>query len=159
MAGSDGGRRDEPGGLGMRHCEKCDRIVMGEHHYCCVKEDGVSKVEVGASKATSSHEALPFWQVPLSIEESIARRIKKSQHETFNWRRGLGDVEFIRDRAGHALEHLKALTMGKFDEEDKTHQDHIDALSWFCMFINEAMRLHPGKVIEAFYSEWRGGDI
>lgn len=115
-------------------------------------------VQVGASGALSSHHALPHWQVPLSLSESMARRIN-SKYPVFNWRKGLDDVVFIRERADHALTHFKKLTMGHCDMEDPELRDHIDAVTWFCGFINEVARLCPKKLDEAFYSESRGEEM
>lgn len=111
----------------------------------------------GSSKALSSGHVLPMWQVPLSLLESVARRMKKGNDKGYpihNWRSGLDDLAFLRDRASHAAYHLMYLLNGDHSVDDA--QGNVDALTWFCAMINEAIRLHPEVVEKAFYSEARG---
>lgn len=118
---------------------------------------------VGASGALSSGKALPFWQMPLSLAESYARRalegaLPKEGREPYpihNWRKGLSDPVFIRDRFDHFLKHAIKLGNGITDAEDGV-QGNADAIAWFAGFINEAIRLYPDAVKEAFYNECRG---
>lgn len=120
-------------------------------------------VAVGESGALSSGKAPSFWQMPLSLAESFARRadegnMPKEGREPYpihNWRTGLSDPKFIRDRYNHFIKHAFKLGNGVIDEEDDT-QGNIDAVAWFAGFINEAQRLHPEAVAQAFYSECRG---
>jgi hypothetical protein len=112
---------------------------------------------VGTSKALSSGNVLPLWQVPLSLMESAARRYQKGNDKGYpihNWRSGLGDPAFLRDRANHAAIHLMRLLNGDVSVDD--FQGNADALTWFCAMINEAIRLQPEAVAKAFYAESRG---
>lgn len=112
---------------------------------------------VGKGKALSSGERPAYWQVPESFLAAAARRMQKGNDKGYpihNWRSGLDDVEFLRDRANHAVRHLLHFLNGNVIVDDA--QGNIDALSWFCAMINEALRLHPDVVEKAFYSEPRG---
>jgi len=112
--------------------------------------------ETGKSGALSSGHVPAMWQVPLSLTLSCARRMTKGNDKGYsihNWRKGLGDVNFIRDRANHALQHLIMLMNGDMTIDDA--QGNSDGLSWFVAMINEALRLHPEAVAAAFYSESR----
>lgn len=105
---------------------------------------------------------MPFDQMPLSLAESYARRARegnipkegRTPYPIHNWRKGLDDHLFIRDRFNHFLKHAMKLGNGIVDEEDDT-QGNADAIAWFAGFINEAIRLHPEAVKKAFYSECR----
>ena len=118
---------------------------------------------VGVSGALSSGKALPYWQMPLSLAESYARRALdgnapkegRTPHPIHNWRGGLNDAKFIRDRYNHCVKHVLKLGNGITDEEDDV-QGNIDAITWFAGFINEAQRIYPDAVKEAFYNECRG---
>ncbi len=113
--------------------------------------------EVGKSKALSSGSVPSIWQVPLSLLESAARRMQKGNDKGYpihNWRSGLDDPAFLRDRANHAATHLMRLLNGDNSVDDA--QGNADALTWACCLINEALRLHPEVVKKAFYSEARG---
>ena len=124
---------------------------------------GQETVSVGDSGALSSGKSLPFWQAPLSLMESYARRalegtLPKENREPYpihNWRTGLNDPLFIRDRYNHFIKHAMKLGNGIEDSEDNV-QGNIDAITWFAGFINEAVRLHPEAVADAFYSDPRG---
>jgi hypothetical protein len=111
---------------------------------------------VGENKALSSGHLPPNWQVPESLIASCARRVKKGNDKGYpihNWRSGLDDALFLRDRSNHAVRHLLHLVNGNMSIDDA--QGNVDALSWFCAMINEALRLHPETVAKAFYSEPR----
>lgn len=123
-----------------------------------VQDDPQSAHGTGKSGALSSGHVLPHWEVPLSLDESAARRMDKGhendKYPIHNWRSGLGDVAFLRDRAGHAKVHLVRFLNGDNTVDDA--QGNVDALTWFCAMINEALRLHPDTVAKAFYAEPRG---
>ena len=111
---------------------------------------------VGESKALTSGFVPPLWQVPASLMAAAARRFYKGNEKGYpihNWRGGLGDSAFLRDRANHAAVHLMRLLNGDTSVDDA--QGNADALTWFCAMINEAIRLHPEAVAAAFYNEPR----
>lgn len=114
----------------------------------------------GPSGALSSGDVPPLWQCPLSLIESFGRRALRGNlkgYDIHNWRSGLSDGIFLRDRAGHALRHLMMLLNGSgADDEVDPVQGNIDALTFFCGLINEAYRLDPEAVKLAFYAEPRG---
>lgn len=124
---------------------------------------GQPVVSVGKSGALSSGKPLPIWQMPMSLVLSYARRALegilpkegRTPYPIHNWRKGLNDPKFIRDRYYHFMVHSLKLGNGVTDEED-TIQGNIDAITWFAGFINEVERLHPEALQEAFYSECRG---
>ena len=112
---------------------------------------------VGSSKALSSGQVLPMWQVPLSLMEAAARRYLKGNEKGYpihNWRSGLGDPLFIRDRANHAMVHMARLLNGDTSVDDL--QGNVDAVVWFAAMMCEALRLYPETVKQAFYNEPRG---
>lgn len=106
--------------------------------------------------ALSSGHMPPMWQVPLSLNKSAARRMEKGNDKGYpihNWRSGIHDPLFIRDRYNHALQHLQMLGNGDMSIDDA--QGNADGVTWFCAMINEALRLYPGAVHAAFYAEPR----
>ena len=130
---------------------------------CCYNYVTGTKVEkdkiknVGTSGAQSSGFYLPFEQVPWSLIESAARRIAKGQekgYEVFNWKKGLNDPEFLRDRFRHFLNHVNAVVEGIVDHDDL--RGNADAMTWFMMLLNEAIKVYPDAVHKAFYHEERG---
>lgn len=110
---------------------------------------------VGASGALSSGDVLPIWEVPVSAMEAVARRMGKGhKYPLFNWRKGLGDVAFMRDRTNHAMKHFMMFANGS-TEGDDTPQGNVDAVAWWVAFMSEAIRLYPDIVKAAFYAESR----
>ena len=98
------------------------------------------------SGATSSGENLPYADIPVSFIRRVAKRFQLGQqkHGRGNWLRSyeiarykaIGyDVEFLRDRYNHAVEHLLSLKEGTKDD------DHIGAVGWFLAFASEAEEL------------------
>src|SRR6266478_2826188 len=60
--------------------------------------------ETGKSGALSSGHIVPIWQVPFSLILSCARRMLKGNEKNYsihNWRKGLDDIKFLRDRLNH----------------------------------------------------------
>jgi len=115
---------------------------------------------VGTSRALTSGEVPPMWQVPLSLLAAAARRYQKGNDKGYpihNWRSGLDDPAFLRDRSNHAAIHLMRLLNGDNSVDDA--QGNVDALTWFCAMANEAIRLHPDVWGKAFYIESRGESI
>jgi len=88
-----------------------------------------------------------------ALEGNLPKEGRKP-YPIHNWRKGLSDPLFIRDRFNHALKHMIKIGNGIEDDEDNT-QENIDAISWWAGFINEAQRLYPEAVKSAFYSECR----
>ena len=117
-------------------------------------------VAVGKSKALSSGSALPLWQVPHSLREAAARRMLKGNEKGYpihNWRGGLDDVEFLRDRYNHASKHMDMIGNGDFTIDDA--EGNADAVVWFMCVYLEALRLHPTVVQAAFYNSPRNEKI
>lgn len=121
-----------------------------------MNEENAQIHSAGPSGALTSGERLPIWQTPLSLIESFARRAKKGNDKGYpihNWRSGLGDHLFLRDRGNHAATHLLRLLNGDLSVDDA--QGNVDALVFFMGVLNEALRLHPEAVAQAFYAEAR----
>ena len=121
------------------------------------REDEREVRTAGASGALTSGRLPAVWQVPVSLVESAARRMQKGMDKGYpihNWRSGLRDAAFLRDRANHAAVHLMRLLNGDNSVDDA--QGNIDALSWFCAMANEAVKLYPDVWANAFYAESRG---
>lgn len=120
------------------------------------KEDETVRA-VGASGALTSGNVAGIWKVPVSLLESAARRMDKGTDKGYpihNWRGGLDDPAFLRDRFNHAATHL--MRLGNGDNSLDNAQGNLDALTWFCAMLNEAIRLHPDVVEKTFYSDARG---
>lgn len=113
----------------------------------------------GKSGALSSGDYVPHWEVPGSLDESAARRMakghKNGKYPIHNWRSGLDDIAFLRNRATNAKRHLNRFLNGSMEGDDDA-QGNIDGLTWFCAVMNEALRLHSDTVALAFYGESRG---
>lgn len=121
------------------------------------REESRDIVPVGSSRALSSGAVLPLWQVPLSLLEAAARRYAKGNEKGYpihNWRSGLDDAVFLRDRANHAMTHFMRLLNGDTSVDDA--QGNVDAIAWFCGLACESLRLAPETWDAAFYNSPRG---
>lgn len=133
---------------------KCVKPAIAGADYC--EEHGAKMLEVkpvGTTGAMSSGSYLPYEQVPRSLTDAAARRLKKGQdkgYEVFNWRKGLSDPEFIRDRFRHFKNHIEDLVNDTDTEDDM--QGNVDAMAWFVMLLCEADK---DAVAKAFYHELR----
>ena len=136
---------------------------MGQHDIGRSRVEAVRIAEeerevrsVGRRGALTSRAVLPFWQVPLSLLESVARRYAKGNGKGYpihNWRIGLDDPAFLRDRANHAAVHFMRLLNGHNEVDDA--QGNLDAVGWWCAMANEALRLYPEVWAATFYAESR----
>lgn len=108
------------------------------------------------SGAESSGTTLPFDAISPSQPISTARRIQRGLVKGYprdNWKRGLGEVEYIRERVCHGFEHFLRLMDGSKDGDDNI-QGNIDAINWCGMFMAEAYRSHPDVFRAAFDAEY-----
>lgn len=133
-------------------------LLQGDFPLRGIREAEESRdiVAVGTSKALTSGSLPPLWQVPLSLLEAAARRYGKGNDKGYpihNWRGGLDDAAFLRDRANHAATHFYRLLNGDNSVDDA--QGNVDALIWFGSLACEALRLHPDTWAAAFYAEAR----
>jgi hypothetical protein len=82
-----------------------------------------------------STEVKPRYDlVPIESITYIAERLGfgAERHGEHNWRQGVNDPVFIRDRKNHAIEHLLAYVSGQTSKPDKTGKvdtpiDHLKA--------------------------------
>lgn len=113
----------------------------------------------GTSGALTSGDVAPIWEVPVSALDAIARRMGKGhKYPLFNWRMGLDDIAFLRDRTNHTARHLLLFSNGSTQGDDSA-QGNVDAVAWWVAMMSEALRLYPETVAKAFYAEARGEKI
>lgn len=149
-------------------------VYCTDHKYKCVHTavriteiPPVVNIQSGDVKmigkaATSGVARHRLWRVAaLPLMEGIDRRMEKADNKPdggyaiHNWKEGLDDVTFLRDRVGHTLVHLLRLMGGSVDGDDSV-QGNSDALSWGAMFIAETVANHKEAWEKAFYAEPRG---
>ena len=107
------------------------------------------------SGAKSSHFAYPYEYIRLTFMQRTAMRFKLGEkYGRGNWLRAYSerdvDIEFLRDRYRHAVEHLRLL-----GSEGSTTDDHIGAVAWFLNIADEAesMGLNWGEIMRVVSPE------
>lgn len=93
-----------------------------------------------SSGATSSVRRPDYSSVSREFLHKLAARFSLGEirHGRGNWKRawagpdGAIDIDFLRDRYNHAVEHLMML------REGTANDDHIGAVGWFLCFATEA---------------------
>lgn len=95
------------------------------------------------SGAKSSGSVLPFDLIPASLEEAAARRLGlgAAKYARHNWKKGLDDVAYVRERLNHMYQHFKNVLTGTETTEDDLTAN-IDAVVWGAMFLAEAAKNH-----------------
>lgn len=104
------------------------------------KELDQPSIVAGQSGARSSHIALPLHYLrPSFLKRLAARFLRGERHGRGNWLRafadGKVDVQFLRERYDHAVEHLLCLAHPQYGEPG---DDHIAAVGWFLSFADQA---------------------
>lgn len=134
-------------------------IVFSEEQVVNSQPSDVKMIGKAATSGVARHR---LWRVAaLPLMEGIDRRMEKADakpnggYAIHNWKEGLDDITFLRDRVGHTLVHLLRLMSGSVDGDDSV-QGNSDALSWGAMFIAEAVANHKEAFEKAFYTEPRG---
>lgn len=92
------------------------------------------------SGAKSSKENPRYDLIPMEADLCLADRLQKgidSGYAKDNWRKGLSDPDFLRDRQNHMEQHFKDFKAGNFTEDDEW--GHIGAIMWWCML--QAVRI------------------
>lgn len=104
-----------------------------------------TKLQTGKSGALSSKKSLYYNDIPPELLRRIALRytvghVKYSDDITMNlnWREGLDDEFYVRDRFNHLWEHLV-----DFSENGNKNDDNLGAIAWCCGFLMEVERIHP----------------
>lgn len=105
-----------------------------------VIENETSLQTIGSSAASSSHEALYYHLISSSTLRRLAQRITSGakKYGQAEWRQGINDAEYVRDRFNHLFEHLL-----KFKEEGNEGDDNIGAMLWALHCLDEVHRLCP----------------
>lgn len=111
-------------------------------------------------KALSSGKYLPYEEIPRSLNDAVARRLQGGQDKGYpalNWRQGLNDPVWLRERWRHFRNHVMDVEEGIVTEDGL--QGNGDAMAWFVMVFVEAVKLHPEAVAEALRYTEKGGSI
>ena len=100
-----------------------------------------TNIVVTGAVAASSYEA-PFFNLisPFTIRRLAWRKtVGAKKYGSVQWRQGINDAEYTRDRFNHFIEHvLNFMSSGnKFD-------DNIGAMLWALDALSEIERLAPG---------------
>lgn len=103
-------------------------------------EEENNKVTIGKTSAASSHEAMYYHlAAPATIRRMVQRLTSGARkYGSVNWRVGLNDAEYVRDRFNHLFEHML-----KFMESGNTEDDNIGAMLWSLNCLAEVERLAP----------------
>lgn len=104
-------------------------------------QDGIVPF-VAASGAKSSERKPDYHLVPFGVFlRRLAARYSagSEKYGKGNWRRGLGDQEYVMERANHTLEHLLK-AMDDFDRGVTTGDDDLAAVIWGAIFLMAAQR-------------------
>ena len=140
--------------MGMIVCMLCG-VWHENTEPCPTGSMGNNEFVITPSGAKTSDNLPPFWEMPLAAMEAYARRLKVGhRYGIMNWRKGLSDVEFVRDRMNHLIKHLMMVANG-IEEGDNTTPSNIDAVVWGAGFLAEVQAKHPETIKKAFYSECR----
>lgn len=140
-------------------CEEChERSVASRDTKTAYEaaEDLAAKqagVHTFASGAQSSGRKPAYHLVPLiPLLDRVARRFEVgvSKYGLDSWRKGIGDQEWLLDRANHALAHLSdVLTQLKNGEPSSESRDGdaLAAVGWFCFVLAESEDITSTRAI------------
>lgn len=119
-------------------------------------EPKIKTFESGAQ----SVPAVRYDLVPPVLVEAVAKRFEAgaAKYGENKWRLGLGDRDFLRDRANHAMAHLLNYIHGLDNGED-TSADNLGAVGWAVAVLLEAERVKPNKRLDEVLSSIRTGGI
>lgn len=108
------------------------------------------EVKIFQSGAKSSGRALPYDAIPFSLDNAVARRLELGmmKYTRDNWKLGLDEPEYIRDRVNHLYRHLRLIQTG--DESEESLEANVDAVAWGAMFLAEAATEHNLAFRQAF---------
>lgn len=86
-----------------------------------------------------------YTGIPLSALDALARRhaIGAAKHGRDNYRKGMGDPEYVRARLSHIVRHALTLAAKLDGREPWSEDDDIGAILWGGMFLAEARATHP----------------
>lgn len=101
-------------------------------------------------KGTSTSKCPDYSQLHIHSQARIAKVYEEGEpkHGRDNWKNGVFDKEFQRDRWNHAKQHLELYNAG-----DRS-VDHLAKVGWFCDMMMELERLEAQiKVGEAFIND------
>jgi hypothetical protein len=81
-----------------------------------------------------------FSSIPYSFLEALGKRytLGDDRYGRDNWRNGLSDIEFLRERANHLAWHVLRYLSGEFGED--TEEENLAAAAWGCATLIEAKR-------------------
>lgn len=87
----------------------------------------------------ASSSAPRYDLVPRALLEAVATRFEAGarKYGENQWRKGLRDPQFLRERANHALQHLLNYIHGTDNGED-TAVDNLGAVGWAVAVLLEA---------------------
>lgn len=108
---------------------------------------------ISFSSGARSSAAPRYDLVPRVLLDAVERRfaLGAKKYGDNQWRAGLRDPEFLRERANHALTHLLNYIYGTDNGEDSP-EDNLAAVGWAVAVLLEAARLRSYEV-----NEWASG--
>ena len=108
---------------------------------------------ISFSSGARSSAAPRYDLVPRVLLDAVERRfaLGAKKYGDNQWRAGLHDPEFLRERANHALTHLLNYIYGTDNGEDSP-EDNLAAVGWAVAVLLEAARLRSYGV-----NEWASG--
>lgn len=106
-------------------------------------------VVISRSGAKSSHEALYYHLIAPETIRRLALRMTEGskKYGSVQWRRGLNDAEYVRDRFNHLWEHVL-----KLQQYGQAKDDNLGAMLWAINCLIEAERLCPKAFKSVFGS-------
>lgn len=99
-----------------------------------------TKVVTGKGPAASSYEAPHFNLISPHFIRRLATRLTVGgkKYGSVQWRQGINDAEYVRDRYNHFIDHLL-----KFQDHGNEGDDNLGAMIWAMHCLSEAERLCP----------------
>lgn len=96
---------------------------------------------VASRSGAFSTPATRYDLLPPILLEQVAKRFEAGavKYGPENWRKGLADTEYLRDRANHALQHLLNYIHG-IDNGGDGPTENLAAVGWAVAVLLEAER-------------------
>ena len=99
-----------------------------------------TNIVITGAVAASSYEA-PFFNLisPHTIRRlAIRKTVGGKKYGSVQWRQGINDAEYVRDRWNHFIEHVL-----EFADSGNEKDDNIGAMLWALDALSEIERLAP----------------
>ena len=106
------------------------------------KHEAERIVTIAGARAS---ECLDYTGLPLASLDALARRfmLGATKHGRDNYRKALGDPEYIRARLSHVIRHAFTLAAKLDGRQEWDDDDDIGAIMWGAMFLAESRNSFP----------------